>query len=154
MYAIFETGGKQYKTAVGDKIRVEKLPEKTGGKYKFDKVLAFSDGTTLKTGEPYIAGASVNAVVTKQGKADKVVVFKFKAKKDYRKKRGHRQQFTEVEIDGFTVDGKTVGDKPAKAEKAEAKPKAEKAAKPAAAKKPAASKTTAKKAEKKAEPKE
>jgi large subunit ribosomal protein L21 len=119
MYAIFETGGKQYKVAAGDVIRVEKLPEAEGKNIKFDKVLAVNDGKQTHIGTPYLDAATVDATVTAVGKAEKVIVFKFKAKKDYRKKQGHRQPFTEIEIERVSLDGKTVFKKeaPKEAEK-------------------------------------
>ena len=97
MYAIIETGGKQYKVAVGDKIRVEKLAVEAGDSFTFDKVLVVSgDGTKL--GTPYVSGATVTASVLAQGKDKKVVVYKYKPKKAYHKKKGHRQPFTSLEI--------------------------------------------------------
>ncbi len=98
MYAIIETGGKQYKVAEGDVIFVEKLDAEVEGNYTFDKVLAIG-GDELKVGEPTVAGASVSAKVLKQGKSKKVIVFKFKAKKNYRKKQGHRQPYTKLQIE-------------------------------------------------------
>jgi large subunit ribosomal protein L21 len=119
MYAIFETGGKQYKVAAGDVVRVEKLPDAEGAAVKFDKVLAVSDGKETLIGTPYLDAATVDATVTAVGKGEKVIVFKFKAKKGYRRKQGHRQPFTEIEIESVSVGGKTVLKKeaPKKAEK-------------------------------------
>jgi large subunit ribosomal protein L21 len=111
MYAIFETGGKQYKVAAGDVLRVEKLSEEPGAKIKIDKVLAVNDGKRLQVGNPYLDAAIVNATVLSNGKRDKVIIFKYKAKKDYRKKQGHRQSYTEIEIQSFAVDGKTIAKK-------------------------------------------
>ena len=125
MYAIFETGGKQYKVSAGDVLRIEKVQGAAGDSIKFSNVLAFSDDNgNLKTGTPYLE-AAVNATILSEGKGKKVVIFKFKAKKDYRKKQGHRQPYTEIEIDNFTVDGKKVGKKPEKPvveEKAKSEP--------------------------------
>ncbi len=98
MYAIIETGGKQYTVKEGDKIRVEKLDAQVGDAIEFDKVLVLGDGEDVKFGRPYLEGAKVPAKVLAQDKAKKVVVFKFKAKKNYRNKRGHRQPYTFVEI--------------------------------------------------------
>jgi large subunit ribosomal protein L21 len=99
MYAVIETGGKQYRAEVGDKFRVEKLPGETSTEIIFDKVLAVGgEGTETKFGNPYIMGARVTAEIVKQARADKVIVFKYKSKKNYRNKRGHRQYFTEVVI--------------------------------------------------------
>ena len=100
MYAIIETGGKQYVVEGGDKIRVEKLDVKEGDNVTFDKVL-FVSGDEPKVGAPYVDGAKVEAKVLAQGKAKKVVVYKYKSKKNERKKNGHRQPYTLVEISGI-----------------------------------------------------
>ncbi|MCL2874170.1 MAG: 50S ribosomal protein L21 [Defluviitaleaceae bacterium] len=99
MYAIIETGGKQYKVSEGDVIKVEKLGTETETNYSFDKVIAVSKDSGLITGTPYISGAAVSATVVANGKAKKVIVYKYKAKKGFHKKRGHRQPFTTVKID-------------------------------------------------------
>ena len=97
MYAIIATGGKQYKVAEGDIIKVEKLGAEAGTTYTFDQVLAVSnDG--LKIGNPTVEGATVEASVLGDGKAKKVVVYKYKPKTGYHKKNGHRQQYTAVKI--------------------------------------------------------
>ena len=98
MYAIIETGGKQYKVQNGDQIRVEKLDAELGSTVVFDKVLAAGEGSDIKVGTPYLDGLTVEADVVESGKGDKVIIFKYKAKKDYRKKQGHRQPYTLVEI--------------------------------------------------------
>ncbi len=99
MFAVIETGGKQYRVNAGDKFRVEKLPGETSTEIIFDKVLAVGgEGTETKFGNPYITGARVTAEIIKQGRGDKVLVFKYKSKKNIRKMRGHRQYFTEVII--------------------------------------------------------
>ena len=98
MYAIIETGGKQYKVQNGDQIRVEKLDAEIGSTVVFDKVLAAGEGSDIKVGTPYLDGLTVEADVVESGKGDKVIIFKYKAKKDYRKKQGHRQPYTMVEI--------------------------------------------------------
>ncbi len=99
MYAVIETGGKQYRAEVGDKFRVERLNGETSTEIIFDKVIAVGgEGTEARFGDPYITGARVTAEIVKQARADKVIVFKYKSKKNYRKKRGHRQYFTEVVI--------------------------------------------------------
>lgn len=100
MYAIIETGGKQYIVEAGDKIKVEKLDAKEGDKVTFDKVL-FVSGDDAKVGAPFVDGAKVEAKVLAQGKAKKVVVYKYKSKKNERKKNGHRQPYTLVEISGI-----------------------------------------------------
>ncbi|WP_072469577.1 50S ribosomal protein L21 [Urinicoccus massiliensis] len=97
MYAVIETGGKQYKVQEGDKLRVEKLDAQVGDTVTFDKVL-FLGGDEVKVGRPYVEGAKVEAKVLEQNKAKKVIVYKFKAKKNYRNKRGHRQPYTFIEI--------------------------------------------------------
>ena len=98
MYAIIETGGKQYKVQAGDVIYVEKLPYEVGNTVEFTNVLAVSNGT-VTVGNPIVKGAKVSGTVLGQGKAKKVLVFKYKAKKNERKKQGHRQQYTKVQID-------------------------------------------------------
>ncbi len=99
MYAIIETGGKQYRVQEGDSIRVEKLNFVDGDTIKFDKVLLVANDSNLNVGKPYIDGAVVEAKVEKQGKNKKIVVFKYKPKKDYRNKKGHRQPYTQVKIE-------------------------------------------------------
>ncbi len=102
MYAIIETGGKQYKVAEGDVIRVEKLAVNEGDAYAFDKVLVLGgDGETV-VGAPYVEGAKVSATVLGQGKEKKVVIYKYKAKKGFHKKNGHRQPYTSLKIEGIT----------------------------------------------------
>ena len=98
MYAVIETGGKQYKVEAGDVIRVEKLNAEEGAEITFDKVLMAGEGSDVKVGAPTVEGAAVTAKVLGNGKAKKVVVFKMKRKKNYRRKKGHRQPFTKVEI--------------------------------------------------------
>lgn len=103
MYAVIETGGKQYKVQEGDVVFIEKLEAEDGAEVKFDKVLAISDEGKLTFGKPTIESASVSAKVLGQGKGKKVIVFKFKPKKGYRKKTGHRQPYTKVQIDKISV---------------------------------------------------
>ena len=98
MYAIIATGGKQYTVAEGDEIFVEKLGLNEGDSVTFDQVLLVNDGK-VKVGTPTVAGATVTGTVLKEGRAKKVVVYKYKAKKGYHKKNGHRQLFTEVKIE-------------------------------------------------------
>ncbi len=99
MYAIIETGGKQYKVAEGDAIYVEKLGLGEEEAVSFDKVIAVGEGADLKVGAPYVEGAKVTAKVLKEGKAKKVIVFKYKPKSGYKKKQGHRQPYTKVVIE-------------------------------------------------------
>ncbi len=99
MYAVIETGGKQYKVQEGDIISVEKIDSEEGDKIDFSKVLLVSKEDGLIVGKPYIEGAKVEGSVLEQGKGKKIVVFKYKAKKNYKKKQGHRQPFTKVKIE-------------------------------------------------------
>ena len=98
MYAIIETGGKQYKVAEGDIITVEKLGVEAGQEYTFDKVLVLAKDGDVKVGAPYVEGAAVTASVIGDGKAKKVIVYKYKPKTGYHKKNGHRQPFTKLQI--------------------------------------------------------
>ena len=102
MYAIIETGGKQVKVEVGSKIYVEKLDVEVGSTYTFDKVLLVSD-KEAKVGAPYVEGATVVAKVEKQGKAKKIIVFKYKNKTTYRRTQGHRQPYTRVTIESINA---------------------------------------------------
>ena len=98
MYAVIETGGKQYQVNVGDIVFIEKLGVEADEKVTFDKVIALGGDNGIKVGAPYVDGASVTAKLVKQGKAKKIYVFKYKAKKNEKKKIGHRQPFTKVQI--------------------------------------------------------
>ena len=98
MYAVVETGGKQYRVAAGDKLEVEKLPVDAGQAYTFDKVLMLNNDGSVQLGAPTVDGASVDASVVEHIKGDKVIAFKFKRRKGYRKKKGHRQRHSVVEI--------------------------------------------------------
>lgn len=98
MLAVIETGGKQYCVEPGDKIKVEKLNAEPGADFVFDKVLLTADDKGTKVGAPYLAGAKVTGKIVREARAKKVIIFKYKPKKRYRKKQGHRQPFTEVEI--------------------------------------------------------
>ena len=98
MHAIIETGGKQYKVTEGDILYIEKLDAEAGESVTFDKVLAVLNGDSATIGAPVVEGASVTANVVKNGKGKKVLVFKYKPKKNYRRRQGHRQPYTKVEI--------------------------------------------------------
>lgn len=98
MYALIETGGKQYKIQEGDILSVEKLGAGEGEKVSFDKVLLIGSEEGIKVGKPYVEGAAVEGEVLFHGKGKKIIVFKYKAKKNYRKKQGHRQPFSRVKI--------------------------------------------------------
>lgn len=99
MYAIVETGGKQFKVQEGDVIFVEKLNVAPEASVTLDKVLLVSNEDTINVGAPYVEGATVNAKVLAQGKAKKIIVFKFKPKKGYKRKQGHRQLYTKLQIE-------------------------------------------------------
>lgn len=103
MYAVIKTGGKQYKVAAGEKIKVEQIAADVGQEVVIDQVLAVGSGADLTVGAPLVAGASVNATVVAQGKHDKVHIFKMRRRKHYRKSQGHRQTYTELQINAVSV---------------------------------------------------
>jgi large subunit ribosomal protein L21 len=160
MYAVFRSGGKQYRAAKGDVLRLEKIEADEGATVKFDEVLMVGEGADVKVGNPTLSGGTVSGKVLKQGKTKKVSVVKFKRRQNYLRQGSHRQFFTEVEITDISggaakkaapkVEEKTeAAEKPA-AEKAPAKKKAaKKVAKKAPAKKAAAKETASKKTAKK-----
>jgi len=163
MYAVFRSGGKQYRAAKGDVLRLEKIDGDEGATVKFDEVLLVGEGSDIKVGSPTLSGSTVSAKVLQQGKSRKVSVVKFKRRKNYLRQGSHRQFFTEVEITGITggsakkaaAPKAEAAEKPA--EKKEAAPKkapakkkaAKKVAKKAAAKKAPAKKAASKKKAKK-----
>ena len=98
MYAVFTTGGKQYKVQEGDVIYVEKLAVEAGEKVSFDTVLAIANDDGMKVGAPYVEGAKIEASIIKNDKAKKITIIKYKSKKNEKKKMGHRQPYTKVEI--------------------------------------------------------
>lgn len=98
MYAVIKTGGKQYRVAVGEKIKIEQIAADEGGEITINDVLAVGNGDTLTVGTPLVSGASVVAKVVAHGKHDKVRIFKMRRRKHYQKRQGHRQQYTELEI--------------------------------------------------------
>ena len=101
MYAVIATGGKQYRVSEGAVLRVEKLDAEEGASVEFDQVLLVGDGDKVSVGKPYIEGGKVQATVMAQGKARKVEIVKFRRRKNYRRTKGHRQQFTQVKITGI-----------------------------------------------------
>ena len=103
MYAVIKTGGKQYKVAAGEKIKVEQIAADVGQEIVIDQVLAVGHGADLIVGSPLVAGASVKATVVAQGKHDKVHIFKMRRRKHYRKSQGHRQTYTELQIGAVTA---------------------------------------------------
>ncbi|MFA4884421.1 MAG: 50S ribosomal protein L21 [Desulfotomaculaceae bacterium] len=103
MYAIIETGGKQYRVQVGDTLKVDKLPAEAGEKVEVNKVLAVASGEELRVGTPLLEGVKVILKVLQQGRGKKIIVYKYKAKKNYRRKQGHRQPFTQVTVDAIEV---------------------------------------------------
>jgi large subunit ribosomal protein L21 len=102
MYAVIRTGGKQYRVSEGDTLRVEKLPGSVGDSLKFDEVLMVG-GDKVSIGAPLVKGASVAAQITAQGKDKKIIVFKIRRRKNYRRKNGHRQPFTELKVTGISA---------------------------------------------------
>ncbi|MBU3544094.1 50S ribosomal protein L21 [Polynucleobacter sp. Latsch14-2] len=98
MYAVIKTGGKQYKVAAGEKLKIEQIPAEIGSEITLDQVLAVGEGASLKLGDPLVNGAAVMATVISQGRHDKVTIFKMRRRKHYQKHQGHRQNFTEILI--------------------------------------------------------
>jgi large subunit ribosomal protein L21 len=144
MYAVFRTGGKQYRAVQGDVLRLEKIEADEGATIEFDEVLLVGEGSDVKVGKPTLSGTTVSAKVLRQGKSRKVPVVKFKRRQNYLRQGSHRQFFTEVEITGIG-SGSARKAAPKKAEAAD-KPAAKKAPAKKAAKKKTAKKATAKKA--------
>jgi large subunit ribosomal protein L21 len=101
MYAVVSTGGKQYKVQKGETLRIEKIPGEVGSKVTFDKVLMVADGENIRVGQPVIEKAAVQASIVEQDKAKKILIFKYKRRKRYRRKQGHRQPYTAIRIDGI-----------------------------------------------------
>ena len=139
MYAVFRSGGKQYRASKGEILKLEKLDAAEGASVRFDEVLLVGEGSNIKVGSPLLSGSTVSAKVLRQGKSKKVSVVKFRRRKNYLRQHTHRQFFTEVEITGISGAGKAAA---APKEDAQKKPAVTKAP----AKKPAARKPVAKKA--------
>jgi large subunit ribosomal protein L21 len=103
MYAVIQTGGKQYRVAPGDRVRVEKIAAEAGASVELDKVLMVADGENVKVGKPYLDAGAVTATVKTHGRGKKVKIIKFRRRKQYMKRQGHRQWFTELEITGINA---------------------------------------------------
>ena len=101
MYAVVKTGGKQYKVAPGEKLKVEQIPADVGAEVVLDQVLMVGDGDTVRLGQPTVAGATVKATVVAHGRGDKIRIFKMRRRKHYQKHQGHRQNYTELAIDAI-----------------------------------------------------
>jgi large subunit ribosomal protein L21 len=101
MYAVIKSGGKQYRVSAGDKLRIEQVPADVGAELVIDQVLMVVDGEKVALGQPTLSGAAVKATVLGHGRGDKVNIFKMRRRKHYRKSQGHRQNFTEIRIDGI-----------------------------------------------------
>ena len=144
MYAVFRTGGKQYRASEGDRLRIEKLDVDEGADVSFDEVLLVGEGADIKVGSPTVAGTAVTAKVVRQGKSRKVPVVKFRRRQNYLRQGTHRQFFTEIEITSIGA-----GAKKAPAKKADDAGEAAPAAKKKVAKKATAKKTAKKKVAKK-----
>jgi large subunit ribosomal protein L21 len=102
MYAVIKTGGKQYKVAAGEKLKIESISAEVGSQIEIDQVLMVADGDKITTGTPLVSGAVVKATVVSHGRGEKVKIFKLRRRKHYRKTLGHRQNYTEIEINGIT----------------------------------------------------
>lgn len=149
MYAVFRTGGKQYRASKGERLKLEKIDAEEGASISFDEVLLVGEGSDVKVGSPLIAGMAVDAKVLAQGKTRKVNVVKFKRRHNYLRQHTHRQFFTEVEI----IDIRSGGARAPATEAVADKPVAKPTAKKAVTKKAAPKKATAKASDKKAAPK-
>jgi large subunit ribosomal protein L21 len=103
MYAVVKSGGKQYKVQEGETFRVEKLPGEVGAEITFNDVLMFSDGETVQVGTPVLDNVTVKGTVVEQGQAKKILVFKYKRRKRYRRKQGHRQPYTAIKVDSIAT---------------------------------------------------
>ncbi|AQS51334.1 50S ribosomal protein L21 [Paenalcaligenes hominis] len=103
MYAVIKTGGKQYRVAVGQKLKIEQIPADIGQEISLDQVLSVGEGDTLKIGAPFVDGAKVTATVLAQGRHDKIKIFKMRRRKGYRRTQGHRQNYTEIRIEAVNA---------------------------------------------------
>jgi large subunit ribosomal protein L21 len=125
MYAVVNTGGKQYKVQQGEVLRVEKIAGEVGSPVTFDRVLMFSDGENVSIGQPVLENVAVEGHIVEQGKAKKIIVFKYKRRKRYRRKKGHRQEFTAVQIDNIKAQAAEVRETSESMDKPETEPKTE-----------------------------
>lgn len=103
MYAVIKTGGKQYRVAAGEKLKIEQIPAEVGAEITLDQILMVGEGESVKIGAPLVTGASVKATVLSQGRHKKVTIFKMRRRKHYQKHQGHRQNYTEIRIDGISA---------------------------------------------------
>ena len=103
MYAVIKTGGKQYRVAAGEKLKIEQIPADVGAEINLDQILMVGEGESVKIGTPLLSGASVKATVLAQGRHKKVTIFKMRRRKHYQKHQGHRQNLTEIRIDGISA---------------------------------------------------
>lgn len=103
MYAVIKTGGKQYRVSAGNKIKVEQIPADVGSEITLDQVLMVGEGESVKIGSPVVTGAAVTATVLSHGRHDKIKIFKMRRRKHYQKHQGHRQNYTEIRIDGISA---------------------------------------------------
>ena len=146
MYAVVASGGKQYKVEEGAILRVEKIPGRVGAAITFDQILMISDGENVNIGQPVLDDALVEGHIVEQGKAKKIIIFKYKRRKRYRRKQGHRQQYTAIKIDSIKAKGLKTR-KEAAPETEELKPVAEQGKTRPEAKKPAVKEAAVKKKE-------
>ena len=102
MYAVIKTGGKQYRVAAGEKLKIEQIPAEVGAEITLDQILMVGEGESVKIGAPLVSGASVKATVLSQGRHKKVTIFKMRRRKHYQKHQGHRQNYTEIRIDAIS----------------------------------------------------
>ena len=103
MYAVIKTGGKQYRVTPGEKLKIEQIPADIGSEIVLDQILMVADGEAVTVGTPLVSGATVKATVVSHGRGDKVQIFKMRRRKHYQKHQGHRQNYTEIRIDGITA---------------------------------------------------
>jgi len=103
MYAVIKTGGKQYRVVAGEKLKIEQIPADVGAEIILEEVLMLGEGESVQIGTPLIVGASIKATVLSQGRHDKVTIFKMRRRKHYQKHQGHRQNYTEIRIDGISA---------------------------------------------------